>query len=63
MQLGLLANWRQFALLVLINAFMGGMVGLERTILPLLAEREFGIASQSGGAVVPHWFWERQGGV
>lgn len=46
MQLGLLANWWQFALLVLINAFVGGMVGLERTILPLLAEREFRIASK-----------------
>ena len=47
MQLGLQANWRQFALLVLINAFVGGMVGLERSVLPLLAEREFGIASKA----------------
>jgi len=39
------ANWQQFALLVAINAFVGGMVGLERSILPLLAEEEFGIAS------------------
>lgn len=46
-QLGLRANWRQFSLLVLINAFVGGMVGLERTILPLLAERDFGIASKT----------------
>lgn len=35
----------EIALLVLINAFVGGMVGLERTTLPLLAEQEFGIAS------------------
>jgi MFS family permease len=46
-QLGLRANWRQFSLLVLINAFVGGMVGLERTILPLLAEHDFGIASKT----------------
>jgi MFS family permease len=47
LQLGLRANWRQFALLVLINAFVGGMVGLERSVLPLLAEREFGLASKT----------------
>lgn len=46
-QLGLRANWPQFALLVLINAFVGGMVGLERTIVPLLAEEEFGLASRT----------------
>ncbi|HEY4383225.1 MAG TPA: hypothetical protein VGN34_01945, partial [Ktedonobacteraceae bacterium] len=44
-QLGLRANWRQFSLLVLINAFVGSMVGMERTILPLLAEQGFGVAS------------------
>jgi MFS family permease len=43
--LGLRANWRQFALLVAVNAFVGAMVGLERAILPLLAEREFGVTS------------------
>lgn len=43
--LGLRANWRQFALLVLVNAFVGAMVGLERHLIPLIAEREFGIAS------------------
>jgi MFS family permease len=43
--LGLWANWRQFTLLVIINAFVGGMVGLERTVVPLLAEEEFGRAS------------------
>ena len=45
--LGLRANWRQFWLLVLVNAFVGAMVGLERTVLPLLAEGEFGLASKS----------------
>ena len=45
--LGLRENWRQFWLLVLVNAFVGAMVGLERTVLPLLAEAEFGIASKS----------------
>ena len=45
--LGLRANWRQFWLLVLVNAFVGAMVGLERTVLPLLAEAEFGIASRT----------------
>jgi MFS family permease len=45
--LGLRENWRQFALLVLVNAFVGAMVGLERSVLPLLGEREFGLASRS----------------
>ena len=43
--LGLGANWRQFWLLVLVNAFVGAVVGLERTVLPLLAEEEFALAS------------------
>jgi MFS family permease len=43
--LGLRENWRQFALLVAINGFVGGMVGLERTVVPLLAKEEFGQAS------------------
>ncbi len=42
---GLRANAQQFALLVLVNAFVGGMVGLERSVLPLLASQEFGISS------------------
>jgi len=45
--LGLTQNLGQFSLLVVVNAFVGGMVGLERTVLPLIAEREFGIASKS----------------
>jgi MFS family permease len=47
LQLGLRANWRQFWPLVLVNAFVGSMVGLERTVLPLLAQTEFGLASKS----------------
>jgi MFS family permease len=46
-QLGLRANWQQFWLLVLVNAFVGAMVGLERTVLPLLADEEFGLAAAS----------------
>jgi MFS family permease len=46
-RLGLRANWRQFTLLVVITAFVGAMVGMERTVLPLLARDEFGIASAS----------------
>jgi MFS family permease len=43
--LGLRANWQQFSLLVLINAFVGGMVGLERTVVPLIGSEQFQIAS------------------
>jgi MFS family permease len=43
--LGLRANWPQFSLLILINAFVGGMVGLERTVVPLIGSEDFKIAS------------------
>jgi len=43
----LLENWHQFALLVALNMFVGGMIGLERTIRPVLAESEFGIESKT----------------
>lgn len=43
--LGLRENWQQFALLVLVNAFVGGMVGLERTVVPLVGTEEFRIGS------------------
>src|SRR5680860_582247 len=46
-KLGLKENWRQFTLLVIINGFVGGMVGLERSILPQIAEGEFGIAAKT----------------
>lgn len=46
-QLGLKQNWEQFTLLVIINGFVGGMVGLERTILPEIAEKEFLVAAKT----------------
>ena len=46
-QLGLKENWKQFTLLVINNAFVGGMVGLERSILPKLADQEFQIAAKT----------------
>jgi MFS family permease len=47
LKLGLLANWQQFALLVIVNAFVGAMVGLERSVVPLIAEADFGLTSKS----------------
>src|SRR5215212_8345590 len=44
-RLGLKENWRQFALLLLVNAFVGGMAGLERTVVPLIGSEEFRLAS------------------
>src|SRR2546422_9330118 len=44
-RLGLRENWRQFALLVLIKAFVGGMVGIERTVVPLIGAEEFHLSS------------------
>ncbi|MGM0587408.1 MAG: MFS transporter [Bacteroidota bacterium] len=44
---GLRQNWKQFSLLVLINGFVGGMVGLERTILPDIATHDFGVAAKT----------------
>jgi len=44
-RLGLKENWPQFALLLLINAFVGGMVGIERTVVPLIGAEEFKIGS------------------
>lgn len=45
--LGLRANLPQFSILVLVNAFVGGMVGIERSILPALAQDEFGLAERT----------------
>ncbi len=47
MKLGLKENWKQFTILVIVNAFVGGMIGMERTIIPKFAEIEFGIASKT----------------
>ncbi|HEY9841574.1 MAG: MFS transporter [Candidatus Sericytochromatia bacterium] len=46
-RLGLHANVGQFALLVLVNAFVGAMVGMERSILPAIAEQEFHLLAHS----------------
>jgi MFS family permease len=48
-RLGLRHNAAQFALLVAVNALVGGMLGQERTVLPLLAEREFGLRAYTAG--------------
>ncbi len=47
-RLGLRENLPQFSLLVLVNAFVGAMVGMERSILPALAEQEFALAARVG---------------
>ncbi|MCL6568423.1 MAG: MFS transporter, partial [Meiothermus silvanus] len=49
-RLGMRENAGQFALLMLVNAMVGGMVGLERTVLPLVAKEEFGLASSTAAA-------------
>jgi hypothetical protein len=46
-RLGLRENIGQFSLLVLVNAFVGAMVGLERSILPAIAEQEFHVAARA----------------
>jgi len=46
-ELGLKNNWKQFTILVIVNAFVGGMIGMERTIFPQFAELEFGVASKT----------------
>jgi MFS family permease len=45
-RLGLRENLAQFSLLVVVNAFVGAMVGIERSILPLLADREFHLVAR-----------------
>jgi MFS family permease len=46
-RLGLGANLAQFSLLVVVNAFVGAMVGLERSILPAIAEQDFHLAARA----------------
>jgi MFS family permease len=48
-RLGLRANLAQFSLLVVVNALVGGTIGQERTVLPLLGEREFGLTAYTAG--------------
>ena len=45
LRLGLKENIAQFSLLVGVNALVGGMIGQERTVLPLLAKQEFGLTA------------------
>lgn len=47
LRLGLKENWKQFTLLVIVNGFVGGMIGMERTLFPQFAEQEFGITSKT----------------
>ena len=46
-RLGIRANLAQFSLLVVVNAFVGAMVGMERTLLPSIAEQEFHLAARA----------------
>lgn len=46
-KLGLALNIRQFLILVLVNAFVGAMIGLEQTVVPLIGKSEFGIESSA----------------
>jgi MFS family permease len=46
-RLGLRENLPQFALLVVVNAFVGAMIGMERSILPAIAEHDFGLAARA----------------
>ncbi|WP_107772858.1 MFS transporter [Nocardioides sediminis] len=48
-ELGLRQNLAQFSLLVAVNALVGGMLGQERTVLPLLGQEEFGITAYTAG--------------
>jgi MFS family permease len=49
LRLGLRHNAAQFSLLVAVNALVGGMLGQERTVLPLLGEQEFGLRAYTAG--------------
>ena len=52
-RLGLRENLGQFALLVVVNAFVGAMVGMERSILPTIAEQTFHLAARTARAREP----------
>ena len=47
LRLGLRENLAQFILLVVVNAFVGAMIGMERSILPAIAEQEFHIVARA----------------
>ena len=46
-RLSLRENWQQFTLLVVVNIFVGAIVGLERTVVPLLAAEDFDLVSRT----------------
>lgn len=46
-KLGLKENWKQFTILVIVNAFVGGMIGMERSVFPQFAADVFGVASKT----------------
>ena len=46
-KLGLQENWKEFTLLVFVNAFVGGMTGMERSILPQIVEKDLVIAART----------------
>lgn len=58
--LGLKQNWRQFSLLVLINAFVGGMVGIERTVVPLIGAEDFHIEFCDAHHLIHRQLWSGQ---
>jgi hypothetical protein len=60
-RLGLRENWPQFSLLVLINAFVGGMVGIERTVVPLIGSEEFHIEVGHPHHFLHHQLRRREG--
>jgi hypothetical protein len=55
-------NWKQFSILVIINAFVGGMIGLERSVLPQLAEK-FWDFLQNGCVFIYHCLWYHEGSL
>ena len=59
-RLGIRENLWQFSLLVVVNAFVGAMVGLERTILPAIAEHDFHLAARHRSALLHCRIWCRQ---
>jgi len=56
-RLGLKENLRQFMLLIVVNAFVGAMIGIERSILPEFAAAKFNIASTRCSAFIHCHLW------
>ena len=60
-RLGLRENAFQFSILVVVNAFVGAMIGLERTLLPEIAEKDFWYGGKDCDSVVYNSLWFMQG--